>query len=523
MTTTHLFKGLFCALLCLCGSRVAAATGVTLDADLKAALPSGEFFLPAPPAVGSLVWLDDSTKYFQYKEMGHVFDQDKQAYWDSIWAKMNEQYYFALYRVGADSVMNAPFVSVSWTKASATKYNVSYTRNTTDFPAMNALELLCEQMKEDGTSGLWRTRPRPYYYFGDWYAGKKYAKDLTNASSYPSGHGYFAGLFGMAMLYIDPDHSLAIKNMIDEWLNCRLILGAHWNTDLSAGWQLGAITFAIAMNYDQFKNAVEAAKTELSTYRAAQLAPKRIPDDVTGEQTLEKAQTAIATTLAGWKADCDANPEKTMDIEISRTFFCDGFYNSLSLPFDIAEADWTDADKNPLAEGTLKRFVSAEVVDNILNITIESASSIEAGTPYLIKFPAGDNIVNPIFKGVRVAADIAGTTETEAMDCKGTFIPYQIPTGKESGHLILGANNALYWPAEDAEYLRGFRAFFQVNDTPAAAPIRHNMSTQLTERRTPTNDPSVPYTNLQTYKLIDDGQVFIIQEGIKYNMSGVVR
>lgn len=523
MTPTKLLKGLSICFLCLCSSHLlVAATGVTLEADLKNALPSGEYFLPAPPAVGSLVWQDDSVKYFQYKEMSRVFDQEKQAYWDSIWAKMNEPYYFALYRVSADSVMNAPFVTVSWTRSSETKYNVTYARNETDFPKMNALELLCEQMKEDGTSGLWRTRNRPYCYFGDWYAGSSY-KGKTSLSSYPSGHGYFAGLFGMAMLYIDPDHSLAIKRMIDEWMNCRLILGAHWNTDLSAGWQLGAITFAIAMNYDQFRNTVEDAKAELAAYRAAQLAPKRIPDDITGEQTLEEAQTAIAATLTDWKADCDAHPEKTMDIEISRTFFCDGFYNSLSLPFDIAEADWSNADKNPLAEGILKRFVSAEVVDDVLNITIESASSIEAGTPYLIKFPTGEDIINPVFKGVHVAADIAGATKTEAMNCKGTFIPRQIPTGEKSGYLILGANNALYWPAEDAEYLRGFRAFFQVNDTPASAPIRRNMSTQLTERKTPTNDPSVPYTNMQTYKLIDDGQVFIIQEGVKYNMSGTIR
>lgn len=279
MTPTKLLKGLSICFLCLCSSHFSmVSAGVLLDADLKNALPSGEYFLPGPPAVGSLIWQDDSIKYFQYKEMSRVFDEEKQAYWDSIWAKMNEPYYFALYRVGADSVMNAPFISVSWTKSSATKYKVTYTRNETDFPKINALELLCEQMKEDGTSGLWRTRTRPYYYFGDWYSGKHYNKDLTNATSYPSGHGYFAGLFGLCMLYIDPDHSLAIKNIIDEWMNCRLILGAHWNTDLSAGWQLGAITFAIAMNYDQFRNAVEDAKQELVEYRASHADPTTNPE-----------------------------------------------------------------------------------------------------------------------------------------------------------------------------------------------------------------------------------------------------
>ena len=246
-----------------------SATGITLDAELKAALPSGAFFLPAPPEVGSLIWLDDSTKYFQYKELSRKIDETKQERWDSAWAAMNEQYYFALYRLAADSVMNAPFIDVSWTRTAPGKYTVTNARNTTDFPEINALERMCEEMKEQGTSKLWRTRPRPYKYFGTWYKTQKYAIDRTDATSYPSGHGYFAGLFGMCMMYIDPANALAIKKMMDEWCDCRLLLGAHWKTDLDAGKQLGAITFAIAMNHEQFRSQVLAAKKELEDYRAA--------------------------------------------------------------------------------------------------------------------------------------------------------------------------------------------------------------------------------------------------------------
>ena len=251
-----------------------ANAAVPLDADLKAALPSGEDYLPAPPEVGSLVWLDDSIKYFQYKEALRIWDEEKQEYWDSVWAIMNEQYYFILYRLQADSVMNAPFLSsLSWTKQSNGKYKVDYVRNDSLFPEMNMLEELCETMKTENTSNLWRTRPRPYKYFGDNYKGTMYSVNKSDNTSYPSGHGYFAGLFGMCMLYIDPDNALAIHNIINEWLNCRLTLGAHWNTDLAAGWKLGAIAFSIAMNYDQFRNQVLAAKAELEAYRAAPPTP----------------------------------------------------------------------------------------------------------------------------------------------------------------------------------------------------------------------------------------------------------
>lgn len=250
------------------------AENVNLDEDLKAALPSGEYFLPGPPEVGSLIWQDDSVKYFQYKEASRVINPETQDRWDSCWAKLNEPYDFALFRLSADSVMNAPFIEASWTHSANNKYTVTKTRNTTDFPEMNKLEQLCEEMKEQGTSQLWRTRPRPYFYFSDWYGSTHYDSSKPDsfqsslASSYPSGHGYFAGLFGMAMLYIDPANALAIKKMIDEWAECRLILGAHWNTDIEAGKVLGAIAFAIAMNYDQFRKQVEAAKAELEAYRA---------------------------------------------------------------------------------------------------------------------------------------------------------------------------------------------------------------------------------------------------------------
>ena len=237
-----------------------AATVVTLDADLRAALPSKDTYLPGPPEVGSPVWLDDSTKYFYYKEIGNRFDNDKGECWDSAWALMNEPYDFALYRVSADSVMNAPFIDVTLTRVTPGKYTVEKTHNTTDYPEMNKLWELCVAMKEANTES--RERPRPYKYFGYWYKGKKYTVDRDDATSYPSGHGYFAGLFKKCMIYIDPADSVAITNMMDEWAHCRLLLGAHWNTDVIDGKQLGEIAFNIAMNYPQFRNQLEAAKAE---------------------------------------------------------------------------------------------------------------------------------------------------------------------------------------------------------------------------------------------------------------------
>lgn len=443
----------------------AQGTGITLDADLKAALPSGEYFLPAPPEVGSLIWKDDSTKYFQYKELGRRYDEEKQEYWDSVWAKMNEQYYFALYRLAADSVMNVPFITnLSWTKNQTSgKYTVSYTRNNTDFPQMNRLELMCEEMKEQGTSNLWRTRPRPYCYFGDWYSGNYYAAGTSNASSYPSGHGYFAGLFGMCMMYIDPDNSLAIKKMIDEWCDCRLILGAHWKTDLDAGKQLGAIAFSIAMNYDQFHDQVEAAKAELEAYRAAH--PSYIR---------EHQHKQLNTFCYPYQVDSYTGAT---------------FYTMLYKE--------VDGDGNPV------------------NIYLqEHEGPLVAGKPYFYVPNANSKLLVCWYSGVETAA---------GNDGNGVYGVYENETPVASGMYV--TYNGNFVPAGSNVKLAEYRAYVYMDEVstnpqgPAYIPGR-NLLRIGSSAEVPTDIDVVQIRRKQNTKELNNGQLIIITEGKTYNAVG---
>jgi len=253
-------------------------------AELKAALPSGDTVLPHFPdeTHQPLVWRDDTVNYRAYK----LHQRSAEEICDSTWAAKNETYKFILYRLSADSVMNAPFVTVKNNSDAEEKRcngrpnTVSYSVNTTTFSHMYNLEQLCEQMKTYNTSELWRDRPRPYKFFGDWYKGQKYAVDKNDKSSYPSGHGYFAGLFGACLRYIDPTNTEKIDNMVDEWLHCRLLLGAHWESDLPAGKQLGDIAYNIAINHAAFRDTLEAAKEELYQYRMGQASGVPMPAKV---------------------------------------------------------------------------------------------------------------------------------------------------------------------------------------------------------------------------------------------------
>ena len=485
---------------------------ITLDAELEAALPSGQFFLPAPPAENSLIWRDDTTTYFQYRRAARHFDEEKQEYWDSVWAIINEQYYFALYRLAADSVMNAPFITnVSWTKG-AQKYIVSYTRNTTDFPQMNALQQLCETMKSVNT-GLWRTRPRPYYYYGDWYKGSKVLKP-NDQTSYPSGHGYFAGLFGMCMMYIDPANAQAIKAMMDEWMECRLWLGAHWKTDLSAGWQLGTIAFSIAMNYPQFHDLVMAAKEELEDYRATH--PQPAPALTIGDAN---DATEVNNFLT------DQNGETLSALEITRPVM-NNMYNTLCLPFSM-DADQIAA--SSLNGVQIYEVTNAVVADDELYLYVsEPVNTIVAGKPYFVQYAAAAQLDQLSFENITISnADLDAQAVTfNGVTFKGTFAPFEMPAQTDlnlnGGYLFLGTDNQLYWPSTTGE-IKPFRAYFYVDasSAPAGMPLRHGMPAHIGQpAQMPTGTGTIQGGDAQAAKIIERGAVHIIKGSEKYDAPG---
>lgn len=237
---------------------------------LSVDLPAGNLVLPEPPTVGSLLWENDSVVYFEARELRRlkravtVEDSTLLALLgvtkkvgtvitvDSLIAKKREPYISWLKTYGADSAINIPTLG-----------------DKTVFPYLCRLDSLCEKMKSYNThESLYRVRQRPYYYFHDYYSGGKVVEKPENYDSYPSGHGYFCGLFGLCMHYIDPGHAKEIKKNSDTFGYQRLILGAHWASDVQAGNILGAIAFAIALNDADFYNLLEDAKQELADYRA---------------------------------------------------------------------------------------------------------------------------------------------------------------------------------------------------------------------------------------------------------------
>ena len=212
---------------------------------------------------------------------------------------------------------------------------------------------------------------------------------------------------------------------------------------------------------------------------------------------------------------------ETVTITINRTIFCDGYFNTLCLPFDLDAAALA---ASPLAGyARLAKFTEATVESGSdeLQLVYEYATSIEAGVPYLINFPAGENIVNPTFTNVVISATAGSSANLgNGIIVKGILKPEPFTAGNEEMLFLLGENK-LSW-AGITNYLKGFRAYFQLTDVPAGSPVRRGMNARIVERQnTPTGIDNAKF-NDETIKRLENNQVIIIRNGVKYNIQGQV-
>lgn len=155
----------------------------------------------------------------------------------------------------------------------------------------------------------------------------------------------------------------------------------------------------------------------------------------------------------------------TADVTLSdRTLYKDGAWNTLCLPFNLTLAG------SPLADADVRTLSSAafdsETGELTLNFTeVNGITELVAGTPYLIKWASGDNIVNPVFEGVtiREALDdvVCNISDEVSISFKGTYKKLSFDADDRS-ILLVGDGNSLYYPQAGAS-LGAQRAYFTLN------------------------------------------------------------
>ncbi|MBP3214340.1 MAG: hypothetical protein J6M19_05845 [Bacteroidaceae bacterium] len=143
-----------------------------------------------------------------------------------------------------------------------------------------------------------------------------------------------------------------------------------------------------------------------------------------------------------------------------RTFYHDGSWNTLCLPFSLSAEQLADANC-PLYGATLKKMASAEFSEGTLTLNFDDVTAVEPGMPYLVKWNDGGEVSNPTFTDVFIAS----WQQTAGIGSDATFYGYYSPITLEDGdrtRLYMGSNNTLYYPADDMT-VGSCRGIFQLH------------------------------------------------------------
>lgn len=208
-------------------------------------------------------------------------------------------------------------------------------------------------------------------------------------------------------------------------------------------WNVGQYEYT----FDESTKLVGAIKYQSNVYRA-----NPINGYFTSRTTLadNEDNTSMLTARNQYYGD--------VTIE-GRTLNKNGSWNTLCLPFGMNNFTGT-----PLEGATVKTLSSTSYYGKTGTLTLdfEKVTSIEAGKPYIVKWEnGGDNITNPVFKGVTINNQI-NNVETDAVTFCGVFNPF-ILKAYDRKKLYLGSSNTLYYPSKERT-VNSFRAYFQLAD-----------------------------------------------------------
>lgn len=209
---------------------------------------------------------------------------------------------------------------------------------------------------------------------------------------------------------------------------------------------------------------------------------------------------------------------------IVRPIQANGYLNTICLPFDLSEVQIANSD---LADAEIFAF-DAQNSGAEIEMVLNEVTEMEAGMPYFFRYPNGAadapnlNELNFHDVTVKTATSVAKTVEAGTFRLKGTL--QNTLLNSATNYLFLGAEDALFYPdfggagvTNDDLTLRPFRAFFEATGGANNAPARFVFG-----RKTPTDVESIQSSVISSQKIIENGQLFILKNGVKYNAQGQV-
>ena len=185
-------------------------------------------------------------------------------------------------------------------------------------------------------------------------------------------------------------------------------------------------------------------------------------------------------------ATLEANDGRHVNVTLKgRTFWGDGSWNTICLPFDVADITTT-----PLHGATIKALQSSDYNEESGTLTLNFANattSLSAGTPYIFRWPQPEHYgeegysydkTDPVFDDVVIRSDEGGVTGTHYVDFVGSFSPISLDTN-DKNVLYLGSDNNLYYPAASLT-VNSCRAVFRLHNglTVGGTPVEGSASSR---------------------------------------------
>ena len=219
-------------------------------------------------------------------------------------------------------------------------------------------------------------------------------------------------------------------------------------------------------------------------------------------------------TDANWSDFVTAYAGETINAVIERSFKS-GQYHTLCLPFDIP-TNW-------LGEGTQAYQLTSIVVNNTgdkLSLNATKWETIVAGQPYIIVPVKGSEYEHVIINGVTVKNVSAGTNVASGDGYKATLKAVTATDGTQtngSTEYYVGANDGKLYNTQTNKL--GLRAIIELT-TIGGQPLPPKVRAQVTTGENVETGVDNIVTTDTPVKAIENGQLIIIRDGVKYNVQG---
>ena len=234
-----------------------------------------------------------------------------------------------------------------------------------------------------------------------------------------------------------------------------------------------------------------------------------------GDANAETIETTLETLLTVTESK-ETEEDKKINMTIKREIQRNGHFNTICLPFDLNEEQIAASSLNG---AEIFEFSDAQLNDGELHLDFKKVTSTVAGTPYLFRYNVNEpNMMELNFKGVIISELTAGTSrDFGSVTLRGTLKePVELSAQSEGNIalLFLGANDTFFWPTT-TKTVNPFRAYFTTGTPLLGAPARIR-----TQGNVATDLESVINSSEGVQKLLENGQIIILRNGIRYNIAG---